>query len=66
MIINFFREKSGHYKYLLKNRNSHPPLFYFKGLKIKVKIAYVEGHFIGESGLIIQDFIYYCCDYFND
>ena len=57
--INFLHEKSGHYKYQLKNRYPDSPLFYFKGLKIKVKIAYVEGHFIGESGLIIQDFI---CD----
>ena len=45
--INFLHEKSGHYKYFLKNY-SHPPLFYFKGLKIKVKI----------DSLIIQDFIY--------
>ena len=56
--INFLHEKSGHYKYLLKNSNSLPPLFYFKGLKIKIKIDYIEGNFVGESGLIIQDFIY--------
>ena len=56
--INFLHEKSGHYKYFLKNY-AHPPLFYFKGLKIKVKIDYIEGNFVGESGLIIQDFI---CD----
>ena len=57
--IHFLHEKSGHYKYLLKNRYSRPPLFYFKGFKIKVKIDYFEGNFVGESGLIIQDFI---CD----
>ena len=57
--INFLHEKSGHYKYMIKNHQLIPPLIYYKGLKIKLEVAYKEECLIGESGEIIEDFI---CD----
>ena len=57
--INFTHEKSGHFKYSLKNHYPNSPLIYFKGLKTKIVIQYVEDHFIGESGLIMHNYI---CD----
>lgn len=57
--INFLHEKSGHYKYMIKNHQLIPPLIYYKGLKIKLEVVYKEECFIGESGEIIEDFI---CD----
>lgn len=55
--INFMHEKSGHYKYYLKNHDIDSPLIYYKELKIQIEISNIQNHYVGESGLIIQNFI---------
>jgi hypothetical protein len=55
--MSFRHEKGGHYKYLLKNRDSISPLIYYKGLKIEVETNYNKRNIIGESGVMIENFI---------
>ena len=56
--INFMHEKSGHYKYRLKNHDFFEPLFYYKGLKIQTELSFLKNEVIGESGKIIHNFIF--------
>ena len=57
--LHFMHEKSGHYKYSLKNNEFQCPIIYFRGLRIEIEISNNRsiGEFYGESGRIIENFI---------
>lgn len=57
--LYFTHEKSGHYKYSLKNKGFNCPLIYYRGLKIEIEIGqFIKGgNYYGESGRIIENFI---------
>ena len=57
MIINFFREKSGHYKFMIKNEETSSPVIYFKGLRTLLEIFDSNNKYGGETGKIILNFI---------
>ena len=59
MVLNFSHEKSGHYKFILKNSYESSPLIYFKGLRTELEIIFKDGYIDGETGNIIEKFI---CD----
>ena len=62
--LHFMHEKSGHYKYSIKNKGFNCPIIYFRGLRIEIEISNNKsiGEFYGESGRIIENFI--CKDKF--
>lgn len=62
--LHFMHEKSGHYKYSLKNKGFECPCIYYRGLKIEFEVShfYKEKKVYGESGIIIENFI--CKDKF--
>jgi hypothetical protein len=55
--INFLHEKSGHYKYFLKNIHEISPMIYFRGLRAEVEVTFQSGIINGESGKMIENFI---------
>ena len=59
IVINFSHEKSGHFKFLLKNDYKSSPVIYFKGLRTELEIIYKDGYIDGETGNIIEKYI---CD----
>ena len=59
LVINFPHEKSGHFKFILKNDYQSSPIIYFKGIRTELEIIIKEGYINGETGNIIENFI---CD----
>lgn len=57
LVINFMHEKSGHYKYILKNDYQKSPVIYFKGIKTELEKMSKNGIIDGESDRIIEHFI---------
>ena len=57
MVINFSHEKSGHFKFMIKNEETSSPVIYFKGLRILLEIFVSNDKYSGETGKIIENFI---------
>ena len=55
--INFLLEKSGHYKYSIKDKNNISPVTYYMGLYYEYEPSYHELLFACESRRIIENFI---------
>ena len=55
--MNFSHEKSGHYKFFLKNSYDPSPHIYFKGIRAELEIIIKGGYVDGGTGNIIEKFI---------